>query len=326
MASVSQEERLFNLVVALMATKRGLTKGEILSTVRGYAQQAGSRDQAARERQFERDKTFLREFGIGIEVEDDPAFADNQSQRYRIAAEAYEFPPGTVFTSDEVRLIALAGALWREGTLSAPVQRALTKLRGLGIELDQDAAESPVRITTNEPRVEALMQAAADRTGVGFRYLAPGYAEPALREFFPAHVFLHHDRWHTHGWSVSSSGFRTYLVSRIVGAVTPRPRLTGRRDDDPTLESVVEELERLWQGNTAVVEVAPGSEAQVRLGRRAVAADGTTLTIHYTDAALFADELCSYGPEALVRGPADLRAAVIARLTGLAGWDERSRR
>ncbi|MCU1420704.1 MAG: hypothetical protein JWN36_355, partial [Microbacteriaceae bacterium] len=37
-ARVPVEERLFSLVLALLATETGLTKNEILSTVQGYRQ------------------------------------------------------------------------------------------------------------------------------------------------------------------------------------------------------------------------------------------------------------------------------------------------
>ena len=38
------------------------------------------------------------------------------------------------------------------------------------------------------------------------------------------------------------------------------------------------------------------------------------LELHYSDVNIFADELAGFGPEVLVIGPPELRAAVIARL------------
>ena len=58
-------ERLINLTLALLATKRYLKKSEILSNVQGYE---GS--QEAKERMFERDKDDLRSLGLEIEVGD----------------------------------------------------------------------------------------------------------------------------------------------------------------------------------------------------------------------------------------------------------------
>jgi proteasome accessory factor B len=61
---VPVEERLFSLVLALLATDAGLTKNEILSTVQGYRQRYSTAgDNANLERQFERDKDDIRELG-----------------------------------------------------------------------------------------------------------------------------------------------------------------------------------------------------------------------------------------------------------------------
>ena len=58
-----KSERLVNLTIALLATKRYLTKSEIFRTVEGYE---GAPE--AMERMFERDKDDLRELGVPIET------------------------------------------------------------------------------------------------------------------------------------------------------------------------------------------------------------------------------------------------------------------
>ena len=68
-AKVPVEERLFSLVLALLATENGLTKNEILSTVQGYRQSFDrSGDNANLERKFERDKDDIRELGVPLET------------------------------------------------------------------------------------------------------------------------------------------------------------------------------------------------------------------------------------------------------------------
>lgn len=315
MSTISPEERLFNLVIALLASRNGLTKSQILSSVRGFADDAGTGSTAAIERKFERDKEFLRDFGITIEVDDDPALDDNQSQRYRIVPSDYELPAGSEFSSDELRLISLAGAVWRQGSLSAPAQFALTKLRGLGVDVSGASEPGPVRIVVNEPNVETLTAAAAGNQTVEFSYLAPGYESPALRRVVPIHVFLHDDRWHMHAWNLPKQAFRTYLVSRIVGQVVVRGNEASPFPKPASLDDVLARLEELWQANVALLRVIPGSEAQVRLTRRAESVD--PLRIHFTDASLFADELVSYGAEVVVESPSSLRDLVLARLHSL---------
>lgn len=63
----------------------------------------------------------------------------------------------------------------------------------------------------------------------------------------------------------------------------------------------------------ALLEVAPGTEAALRLSRRAIPA-GQGIHVPYVDVHILADELASYGPEVRVVEPADLRDRVIARL------------
>ncbi len=317
MAATRSEERLFNLVVALMATRHGLTKSEIFSSVRGFAEVYDPSDTIAIERLFERDKKFLRSFGIAIDVHDDPALSDNQSQRYRIAQEEYELPEGLEFTPDELRLIALATAVWQRGSLTAPAQFALTKLRGLGVDVSRSSGQTPIRFVVNEPNVEALAVAATEQKPVRFQYLASGYDNPIIREVLPIHVFLHHDRWHLYAWNLQSQVFRTYLVSRIIGSVV---ETNNRVHDVPEAASeaaVISDLDELFARNIAEIRVDPRSEAEIRLSRRSENPGESLLRIHYIDSALFADELCSYGPEVVVESPQSLRDLVIERLASM---------
>jgi proteasome accessory factor B len=78
-----KSERLVNLTIALLATKRYLTKAEIFKNVAGY-----SGDAEAKDRMFERDKDDLRLLGIKIELGTfDPLFEDEAG--YRIKPESY---------------------------------------------------------------------------------------------------------------------------------------------------------------------------------------------------------------------------------------------
>ena len=78
MLTVSRKsERLVNLTIALLATKRFLTKDEIFRSIEGYE---GSPE--SKERMFERDKDDLRSLGIEIDVGGlDPLFNDEAGYR-----------------------------------------------------------------------------------------------------------------------------------------------------------------------------------------------------------------------------------------------------
>ena len=76
--AIPVEERLFSLVLALLATENGLTKAEILETVQGYRQRYKVGDENANlERQFERDKDDIRDLGVPLETIDSPGDAGN---------------------------------------------------------------------------------------------------------------------------------------------------------------------------------------------------------------------------------------------------------
>ena len=111
-------ERLINLTIALLATKRYLTKSEIFNSVEGYEGNAETK-----ERMFERDKDDLRSLGIEIEVGSfDPLFNDEPG--YRIKQEKYQFDLGEI-TPIEVSLLSLAAQAWQEASFGDVAQSAL---------------------------------------------------------------------------------------------------------------------------------------------------------------------------------------------------------
>ena len=81
-------ERLLNLVICLLATRRWLTKEQIRPAVPQYAD-CGSAE--AFDRMFERDKEDLRELGIPLVTGTDSAWFDDELG-YRIDRDAYALP------------------------------------------------------------------------------------------------------------------------------------------------------------------------------------------------------------------------------------------
>ncbi|MFF2274073.1 helix-turn-helix transcriptional regulator [Agromyces sp. NPDC058136] len=319
---VPVEDRLFSLVLALLATEAGLLKSEILSTVRGYAERfdpAGSN--ANLERQFERDKDDIRELGIPLETVESPDRpGDNQSLRYRIPKGQYELPDEVRFTPDELALLGLAAEVWREASLSADSQRALTKLRSLGIEPREPVIGYAPRLRVRDAAFEPLRQALDRRQAVRFRYFKPGEQAPRQRTVNPLAVVLHEGRWHLHAFDRDAQEPRTFLLSRIVGEVTPVPGSSFDAPPPGIQDQVIADLSALRLANAADLAVTAGSDAEVRLGKRAALRDedAGVIRLHYTDAAIFADELAAYGPEVRVLSPASLRDAVTARLRTVA--------
>ena len=312
---IPPEERLTNLVVALMATEIGLTKQQILESVSGYRQryeQGGVT--AALEKMFERDKDDLRALGIPIETLGDLADPnDLREARYRVPQAEYDLPGDITFSPAELAVLSLAGTVWRDGSFSRDARSGLRKIRALGIDVDEPIIGFAPRLDLTAPAFTPLQQAIENAEVVSFSYLKPGDAAARLRRMKPLALIDAENRWHVYGIDADLEEERTFLLSRIVSDVTP----TGDHFDaglrvgagERGLAGLREVLER----NVAHLEVNPGTEAALRLSRRSrPAARG--IDVPYLDESIFADELASYGPEVRVIEPERLRDAVITRL------------
>lgn len=309
------EERLVNLVVALMATEQGLTKDTILTSVAGYREQSvagASKD--ALEKMFERDKESLRGLGVPIETIGDWADPDDlREARYRVPTAEYALPEDIEFTPAELALLNLAGGVWSESSMSDDARSGLRKIRALGIPVDEPIIGYSPRISLRDPSFPALQQAIEQCRVVTFPYLKPGEESPRTRRVQPLALVEYEARWHVFGIDLNVGADRTFLLSRIVGAVT-----VTREGFDAALregagDRALSGLEEVAARSRALLEVNPGTEAALRLARRAQAAD-QGIRVSYVDVHIFAEELASYGPEVRVVEPAALRDRVIERL------------
>jgi proteasome accessory factor B len=316
------EERLFSLVLALIASEIGLTKSDILATVQGYRQRflVGG-DNSSLERQFERDKDDIRELGIPletIEASDEPG--SNHNLRYRIPKGQYDLPLDVTFSPNELMHLKLAAAVWREGSLSLESRRALTKLSSLGVESADPVIGYAPHLRAQAASFEPLNKAMDRSQTVSFDYLKPGETTPKRRTVDPAAIVLHDGRWHLYGTDHTAGTWRTFLLTRIVSPVTALAGKTFTPAPEGTADVALTELQELWQSQVARIRVLPGSDAEVRLRKRhdpleAVSAPADyVLALHYSDFHIFADELAGFGPEAFVLSPQPLANAVRDRL------------
>lgn len=314
---VPVEERLFSLVLALLATETGLTKNEVLSTVQGYRQRftAGG-DNANLERQFERDKDDIRELGVPLETIESPGDSgNNQNLRYRIPRGTYELPGDIRFSAEETTLLNLAAMVWREGSLSGESRRAVLKLKGLGLLPAEPVLSYAPRLRVREPAFEPLRTALEKNAIVTFAYLKPGEEAARVRTVAPLALVQHQGRWHLHAEEAGTGLVKTYLLRRIVSQVSASGATFAAPVGDQTA-TALRGLDEVWNANTAEVRVEPDSDAATRLHKRrgTVVLSSGALQLHYSDANIFADELASFGPEVVVLSPPDLRSAVRTRL------------
>lgn len=313
----ANHERQFSLILALMATSRGLTKAQIFSTVHGYQQRSGTAATAL-DKLFERDKLALRRLGVPIETIGDPGDKD---ARYRIPKSAYDLPADVRFSPGELSILGLAAEVWRDGSLSADSRRALTKLRGLGVAAGDPVIGFLPLVRSPGRALDRLRGALDDGRVVEFDYLKPMESAPTRRRVSPLALILHEGRWLL--LADQSGQRRTFLLSRIVGevTVTKSAAVAPTPDDEPT---ALAELSALWERQTALVAVAPGSDAEVRIRNRRGAAEiePGVFELHYTDPAILADELLELQPEATALAPRALIDRLADRLHDLAAAHE----
>ena len=309
------EERLVNLVVALMATEQGLTKDTILASVAGYREQSsGGASKDALEKMFERDKENLRSLGIPVETIGDYADPDDlREARYRIPTAEYELPADIDFTPAELAVLNLAGGVWSESSMSADARSGLRKIRALGIDVDAPIMGYSPRVNLRETSFAPLQRAIEQGRVVEFSYLKAGEESARVRRVQPYALVEYEARWHVYGFDLGQNDVRTFLLSRIVSDVSITRTSFDLSLREGAGERALAGLDELAARQQALLEIAPGTEAALRLTRRATPAE-QGIRVPYVDVQIFADELASYGPEVRVVEPAELRDQVIARL------------
>lgn len=320
-SAVPGEQRVFSLVLALVASPEGATRAELLSSVYGYAERySHGAPNGALERQFERDKEQLRSLGIPLDTIDSPQEPGNtQLTRYRISKERLQLPADLRFTERELALLRLAALAWSEGSLSAEARRATMKLESLGAGLDVRHLGVAPRIGISEPAAAPLQRAIEQGRAVTFGYRMPDRDTATERRVAPLRLHRADGRWHLIAWDLERAASRVFLLSRMVGAV----RVSAEGFDaglTETVDEVVEELLHREQEQQATISVRPGSVAEARLAPRAQRkADGTRAlgTLDYYEHAL-AEELAGYGADVTVQEPPALRDAVVVRLQAVA--------
>jgi proteasome accessory factor B len=306
--SARKTERLLNLVICLLATRRYLSAEQIRQTVAGYEELGDD----AFKRKFERDKEDLRDLGIPLETGSDSVFDDEPG--YRIRRDDYSLPD-IAFEPAELAVLGVAARTWQQASLSGQAFEAVLKLRAAGIDID-DAVPAAIetRVSTSEPAFEPLRQAATDRRPVEFDYREPG----ARRHVEPWGLVSWHGRWYLVARDADRGEPRVFRVGRIVGPVHLAGAAGSVQVPEGTdIRAFVRRMDGAGDRLTATLRVRSG--AAVGLRRRALSvvpvdAEWDVVELLFPDIERLADEVVAYGGEVVVVEPAEARAAIVARL------------
>jgi len=300
-------ERLINLTIALLATKRYLTKTAIFNSVEGYDGTAETK-----ERMFERDKDDLRSLGIEIEVGSfDPLFNDEAG--YKIKQEKYQFELGDI-SPTEVSLLSLAAEAWHEASFGDVAQKALLKLRSIGIPSDELSIPANVhKLNDGGQDLSLMTKAIAQSQCLSFAYLDSGLKINA-RSIVPIGLSTRNGFWYLYGVDQEIQEIRTFRVDRISGAITvskgPKDfeAPTGFDSSKTHLESPTHEY--------ALIDVRVGKAASLRA--LAVSSQSLGEWDQIKVPILNLESLCSivlwHGPDAFVQEPIELRNLIMGHL------------
>jgi proteasome accessory factor B len=314
--AIAKAERLMNLALCLMNTRRPLTKRELRVSIEAY-HEIGSED--AFNRMFERDKDDLRELGMVIDtVENLDGEIGYQARRDRNTL------PEICLDAEEAAALTLAAKVWQQARLAEAASGAMQKLRAAGVPYEPQGGEGhsaiEPRIPAPEPAFEPVMLAIRDRRVVTFDYRKANASRPEARTVEPWALECWRGHWYLAGWDRGRQDVRVFRLSRITGRVGPRP---GGFTADVPGHVDVRAVVAAWAGESAT------TTARIRLRRErgyplraraletaAVDADWDELKIPYghgLDA-----WLVEFGPDVVVLEPAELRAEVVDRLRALA--------
>lgn len=209
---IDRTERLLNLVVALLGTRRAISRAQIRESVPGYADASSD---TAFERMFERDKDELRSMGIPIET----VFDDSgEVLGYRVQQDRFGYVD-VRFSGAEYQVLGVAARAWEQAALGPHARRALLKLRPMAAEDEADTAiVFSAHLTATESALLPLMRAIRQSVRVRFPYTAAGSGEPVARDVEPWGVVCRAGNWYLIGFDCARAAPRTFRLSRIAGA------------------------------------------------------------------------------------------------------------
>jgi predicted DNA-binding transcriptional regulator YafY len=318
---VDRLERLVNLVVALLDTRRPLTREELRLRVGGYAEDVDNF-----RRNFERDKELLRQMGIPLVTEPvDPRQPDS-AIGYRVPRDLYELPdPG--LEDDELMALGLAAsAVAFEGAAQGAATTALWKLTAASRASASPSGPSlpapavvPVVDVAVDPTVALLFSAVAEKRGAHFAY------NGVARHVDPYRLSYRQGRWYLAGFDHARQAERLFRVDRIDGVVEvdvvpgsferpegapagPPPPWRLGDDDEIVVDLRVDPIQAPWVASLAGPVAVAGTEP-----------DGTTyFKLSVTNRSAFRGFVLGLLDHAEVLGPPEVRDEIVEWLCALA--------
>lgn len=309
--SSAKTERLVNLTMALLGTKRYMTKSEIFRRVSGYS---GSGE--TKERMFERDKDDLRTLGIEIEVAShDPLFEDEVG--YRIRPELFQLREK--FDSEELGLVSLALGLIADSELGDATYSLNRRINSLAVSPITPEEFRLSEINVIENGLSELLKALSERRTVTFSYRKEGASKGESRRVNPLGLSAWRGSWYLVGEDLDRDDVRVFKLSRISSQI----ETSGSSNSYviPADFSIKDYLVMLKPGEYSVkVKVRRALALNLRNLAESITQlddDWDLLNVNFKGIEQALREILWLGPDAVVQEPAELRSAVVASLEKL---------
>ena len=303
--SDQKTERLINLTLALLSSKRYLTKSEIFNNVAGYS---GSTE--TMERMFERDKDELRNLGIRIEVRAlDPLFEDDQG--YLIDSDTFQINPND-FSQEEIFLLTMAANLWHGSALQKDSKAALLKIQSLDGLVATNTVASPV-IEDNEDSKKLLLIFDAVERFITLEFEYKG----TIRQVKPYGIYTRRGFWYLA--AQENDVVKSFKVVRIGQQI--RATSKAQAFDKPSEFKLSAFLEDINSPTTSKAEVRIRKNQALALRKRhkveEVDSEWDKLFIDYIFEEDLIESLLWYGSNLVVISPTSIRNQIINRARGL---------
>ena len=303
--SDQKTERLINLTLALLSSKRYLTKSEIFKNVAGYSGSAETM-----ERMFERDKDDLRNLGVRIEVRAlDPLFEDDQG--YLIDSKTFQINPND-FSKEEILLLTMAANLWHGSALQHDSKAALLKIQSLDGLVATNTVTSPV-VEDNEDSKKLLLIFDAVERLVSLEFEYKG----TVRQVKPYGIYTRRGFWYLA--AQENDVVKSFKVIRIGEQIKVTSKSQGFTK--PTEFKLSTFIEGLNAPTTSKAEVRIRKNQALALRKRfkveEIDSDWDQVFIDYIFEEDLIESLLWYGSNVVVVSPKTIRDQIINRAKGL---------
>jgi proteasome accessory factor B len=303
-------ERLINLTLALLATKRYLKKSEILANVFGY-----EGTQEAKERMFERDKDDLRSLGIEIEVGDLDIFFEDEPG-YRIPQKSYELNVPNL-SGRELALLSIASSFWNDSVLAPNAQSGIRKLQSLGIPATLEFEfRMKYRFDNPSELLEEIAKAILQKSKIKFSYDSSSLK---VRHLEPYRIVFWNSYWYLIGMDIDRTGIRLFKLSRFLGGIE-----ISKKKNEFEIPSDFAVADHLPKSDVEVIYSAKieirretGTLLRQRGKLLSQGSEYDTYELNYENERVFLRELIWHGANVRILEPANLKEQLLAIIDGV---------